>query len=250
MTHPPPPCVLLDWDTDFFGFRTGRVRGNTLTGTLIEQIENWRTRNHIRCLYFLARSDDGLTTRLAEAHGFHLTDLRVTLECKIPAPPPQKAEFLRPAREDDLPTLTTLARAGFTDSRFFYDPGFPRERAEALYEAWVRRDFGDSSAIVLVAASAENLPLGYISCQHRPGQDTAQIGLMGVSASARGRSAGQTLVNGALAWAAGRGAVRVTVVTQGRNVAAQRLYQRCGFLTRSVELWYHKWYDSEEDQYG
>ena len=36
------------------------------------------------------------------------------------------------------------------------------------------------------------------------------------------------------------------VVTQGRNIAGQRLYQRCGFLTRSVELWYHKWYPAVE----
>jgi hypothetical protein len=31
-------------------------------------------------------------------------------------------------------------------------------------------------------------------------------------------------------------------VTQGRNLAAQRLYQRTGFLIRDLQLWYHKWY--------
>jgi hypothetical protein len=34
----------------------------------------------------------------------------------------------------------------------------------------------------------------------------------------------------------------VNVVTQGRNSKAQRLYERCGFLTRSVQLWYHRWF--------
>jgi ribosomal protein S18 acetylase RimI-like enzyme len=35
----------------------------------------------------------------------------------------------------------------------------------------------------------------------------------------------------------------VSVVTQGRNVAAQRLYQRAGFVTASTQLWYHRWLD-------
>jgi hypothetical protein len=34
----------------------------------------------------------------------------------------------------------------------------------------------------------------------------------------------------------------VLVVTQGRNYAAQRLYQRNQFRTCEVQLWYHKWY--------
>jgi hypothetical protein len=34
----------------------------------------------------------------------------------------------------------------------------------------------------------------------------------------------------------------MTVVTQGRNRGAQRLYQQCGFLSRDLQLWHHKWY--------
>jgi len=43
-------------------------------------------------------------------------------------------------------------------------------------------------------------------------------------------------------WFADQNASNITVVTQGRNVAAQRLYQRLGFVTRSLELTYHKWF--------
>jgi len=35
------------------------------------------------------------------------------------------------------------------------------------------------------------------------------------------------------------------VVTQGRNLAAQRLYQRNGFVTASLQLWYHRWFPRE-----
>ena len=28
----------------------------------------------------------------------------------------------------------------------------------------------------------------------------------------------------------------------GRNLAAQRLYQRSGFVTASLQLWYHRWF--------
>ena len=62
-------------------------------------------------------------------------------------------------------------------------------------------------------------------------------------AGSRGRGGGSALVQGALAWFADRGVTQVLVVTQGRNVGAQRLYQKAGFLTRKVELWYHRWFD-------
>ena len=62
---------------------------------------------------------------------------------------------------------------------------------------------------------------------------------------ARGQGLGGTLVAGAVSWFAGEGLATVSVVTQARNVTSQRLYQRCGFVTRSVQLYYHKWYSAE-----
>jgi len=37
-------------------------------------------------------------------------------------------------------------------------------------------------------------------------------------------------------------------VTQGSNIAAQRLYQRSGFLPKSVQLWYHFWPREQRDE--
>ena len=56
----------------------------------------------------------------------------------------------------------------------------------------------------------------------------------------------KALIAAALDWCEAEGAEEVAVVTQGRNVAAQRLYQRCGFVTQRLELWYHKWFLPEE----
>ena len=35
--------------------------------------------------------------------------------------------------------------------------------------------------------------------------------------------------------------MKSSLVTQGRNLYAQRLYQKAGFFTKGTELWYHKW---------
>jgi len=113
---------------------------------------------------------------------------------------------------------------------------------KSLYAIWIARDYADPSTTALVARSPENRPLGFCFTPSQGRGGGCQISLVGVDESARGQGTGQALIEGALAWAIQRGASLVSVITQGRNVRAHRLYQRTGFLSRAVELWYHKWY--------
>jgi len=53
---------------------------------------------------------------------------------------------------------------------------------------------------------------------------------------------GEMLVRGAVAWCADAGLARSMLYTQARNVASQRLFQRLGFRTAAVDLWFHKWF--------
>ena len=69
-----------------------------------------------------------------------------------------------------------------------------------------------------------------------------EIALVGVQARARGRGIGQALLQAARTWFEENGLRAIRVATQGRNLAAQRLYQRNGFRTETVQLYYHRWF--------
>jgi dTDP-4-amino-4,6-dideoxy-D-galactose acyltransferase len=254
MTPAEPVLSLLEWDSAFFGRRIARANLDRLTADSAAALDAAAHAEQIDCLYLLAASDDPLTARLVGDHDYRFTDIRLTFEITLNAPPPAAAYTLRPAREHDLPQLRVIARSSYGLSRFYYDACFPRERCDALYETWIERSVAGWADAVLVVelpdsqGSASGDPLyngligGFISCHLRDTSTKGEIGLVGVAAASRGQNVGQSLVNGALGWFAAQGVQSVSVVTQGRNVAAQRLYQRGGFLTRSVHLWYHKWF--------
>ena len=143
----------------------------------------------------------------------------------------------------DLPRLRRIAAASHRDSRFYHDRHFDRRRCDALYAGWIETSCADPAGVVLVAAAAgpAGPPAGYVT--GTIGADgEGRIGLFAVAADARGRGVGSALIAAVLDWFAGRGADPVSVVTQGRNVRAQRLYQRFGMRIRSVELWFHRWW--------
>ena len=88
--------------------------------------------------------------------------------------------------------------------------------------------------------SLEKQPVGYVSL-HLLANGQGQIGLIGVGERARGKGVGKSLIYGSMDWLLAQNVEIERVATQGRNIAAQRLYQSCGFLTHSVQLWHHRW---------
>jgi len=234
-----PLCQYLDWDSTFFGYRIARVLGNRLTEQSVRQIRKWCDTQKIDCLYFLADSDHPETVSLAEQARFHLVDVRVTLAIKLDSSLGAGAAqaCVRHFKAEDLPVLRAIARVSHRDSRFYYDQNLPQSRCDALYEAWIENSTQGYAQTVLVA-EVSNRPAGYISCHvGSPGQ----IGLFAVAAEAQGQGLGQQLVLAAFCWFLDHKISEVSVVTQGRNIRGQRLYQSCGFSARSLQLWYHYW---------
>ncbi len=240
------PAVLLAWDTAFFGRRIGRVVGDRFDAELARSVDDWARRNAVEALYFLARPDDPLTTAMAEAAGFRFVDIRLTFALERPTPSGPLRPEIRAARADDLAALQALARVSHGDTRFFFDTAFARERAQALYAAWIQRACEDAAGVVWVPVDERDRPLGYLSCHYDAVETAGEIGLVAVDPTAQGKGLGRALIDAGLTWFAEQGATRVTVVTQGRNRAAQRLYQRGGFLTDSLALWFHKWFITGE----
>jgi dTDP-4-amino-4,6-dideoxy-D-galactose acyltransferase len=231
---------VLNWDSAFFGFRVARIREKRLTTPTLASILEWCGRERVRCLYFLASGDSAETTALVEGNGFRMADLRFTLARELGVIA-GSTKSVRSFSESDLPSLQAIAAVSHRDSRFYYDPGFPDQRCDELYATWIERSCHGYADTVLVAEHGCE-PAGYVSCHLQSGGIGA-IGLLAVADRSRGLGLGRQLITGALRFLAESGCKQATVVTQGRNCAAQRLYQNCGFRSASMEVWYHRWFE-------
>jgi len=230
-------CTLLEWDTEFWGRPIGRVDDGPLDAERLHAVDAWAADHEIDCLFYLAHTDDVPSMHVAESGGFRCVDVRVDFDCRtrlVDPPPP-----VRLGRREDVDPLRAIARKSHDITRFYADPRFPDERCDVLYDLWLVNSFEGFADAVLVL-DVDGRAAGYVTC-HATG-DTGSIGLIGVEAAERGRGHGQTLVKGAIDWSKQRGLDRMTVATQGRNLAAQRAFEACGFRTTSVGLWFHKWY--------
>lgn len=244
-------CEFLPWDSNFFGARIARIKKHYLDSNLMEDVFIWCHSNRIDCLYFLVDPNHYETMESVEKYTFQLVDIRITLGFKNLL----NAEYLtsdqianslgfqiRKASKHDINQLVAIAQTAHKDTRFFYDPHFPDEKCSNLYATWISNSLQGFADIVLVAEKSSNV-IGYITCKiDLENLNLGHIGLLAVDEKVRGLGIGPALVNQSLYWFRSQAIDEVRVPTQGRNIAAQRLYQRCGFLTHSLQLWYHKWF--------
>jgi dTDP-4-amino-4,6-dideoxy-D-galactose acyltransferase len=240
-TERDPVCTYLEWDSQFFQRRIARLNRHRLDQATMAECALWCRQHRIDCLYFLADSNDLETPRLAEANDFHLTDIRMTL-ARVVVPEDFAAnsfDGFRHAREDDLRALRAIAQTSHHDTRFYFDGHFEQENCDLLYATWIENSFRGFAQAVLVA-EADGEPAAYLTCHLN--DQASQIGLVGVAEGHRGKGLATKLVRAFLSWSREQGARRALVVTQGRNLPAQRLYQRNGFITSSMDLWYHRWF--------
>jgi ribosomal protein S18 acetylase RimI-like enzyme len=209
----------LPWDTAFFGFNIARVCRGRLTPDLVARILAACVKERFDCLYLLADSDDRVTIDLAALHGLRFVDIRHTLQLSLQTSPGAPSPIVRNFRPDDLPALLKIAAYSHTDSRFFFDPGFPDHLCARLYQTWIEKSCEGYAAAVLVAELSSRVA-GYVTCDPVPGTTVGSIALCAVAEEFRGCGVGKALMNAALHRLRGLGVERVTVVTQGRNIAA------------------------------
>jgi len=224
----------LAWDSEHFGFAVGKVLA-PVDAARLEAAAAAADGAGIRCLTALVGGAETAAVVAAETAGFRCYDVRVELDREVRPEP--RGEGVREAEPAEFERLSPIAATSFLDSRFYADPHFPREAVEALYVAWLRRGFSGGERLVLVTEDGE----GFIVCDRDERAGVGTVELIAVAAPARGRGHGARLVRQAEAVFAEVGLGTARVVTQGANVAAQRLYQGEGYRTRDTSLWLHRW---------
>jgi ribosomal protein S18 acetylase RimI-like enzyme len=232
----------LEWDSAHFGRRIARIHYEGLSPAKLAQAVSCADESAVDCLYLLAPASDTPMIGNAEDLGFRFADMRLRLGADISsAAGMEDVDYVRQFRPSDAARLKEIARVSHTDSRFFRDPHFSRTDCQRMYELWIEKSYAGWASFVLVADAGGGVS-GYITCHQH--ETAASIGLFAVSEEARGTGVGSALVRAACARAQQQGASRAAVVTQGANPRAQRVYQRCGFITESIQFWLHRWRSS------
>ena len=238
--------TFLPWDTAHFGVRVARSNLRELDAKSAERLMTACREQDIDCLYFLADSGDQPTVRQLQGCGFDLVDVRVTRDLSLKAPltmPRVEGVAFRLLQPSDVDPLIAMSQNLITVSRFFSDRHFDKAKVASMYEIWLEKSLTSDFADAVIVAELGGRPAGFATCllNRPPGQGNAA--LVGVAEFARGRRLGSPLLVAGGAWFREQGMHTASVITQGQNIAAQRMYEHAGFRMRRTELWFHKWFN-------
>lgn len=227
---------LLDWDSHFFKRKIGRVVHKRIDRVLWDAINAEARDLGIECLYFLVDISCSSTQDVVREHRLLWVDTRLEYT-RNEITSLNQNPHIRLATFDDLLALTPLARTSHLDSRFFFDPNFPQETCEDFFQVWLKNSFCGFADAVFVFDDGKIS--GYMTL-HRH-DEIGQIGIIAVDPAARGHGIGRSLMDAAHTQYSQWGLSTANVVTQLRNIQAQRLYQANGYRITSAYHWYHYW---------
>ncbi len=132
--------------------------------------------------------------------------------------------------------LESLALESGIFSRFNQDQRLKSGEFEKLYKLWIKKSLEAKEALL-----PEN-EAGFVSCSVK--EDLAQIGLIAVDKSHRGKGWGKRLIQAAESFAFSKGAKKMRIGTQESNQLACSLYEKLGYeVVERVWVW-HYWSSS------
>lgn len=234
---------ILHWDSVFFGYPIALIGSKYLTANIFKIIDRYVKDNQFKLIQYLCNCHDDLSVKIAEYNGFHFTDIRLTFNYEVKRINEESkiiADACRIADISHLSALRSITSNLYKHSRYFYDGNFDVEKINQFYSEWVEKAIKGTFDDECYAWYEDEQPIAFCTIQY-PVKARANIGLFGVSKEHWGKGVGKKLLSSVINRLAVKEIENIEVVTQGRNYAAQRLYQSVGFKTLTTELWYHKW---------
>lgn len=235
---------FLDWDSEIFEFAMAAVNAPILTPETMTLIQNEAKKQKIRFLQYLCACDDLDNIHQAETAGFHFIDIRLTFQKILSSSdftPERKTDIhFGLATPEHIPAIIHMSNGLYEDFRYCIDKQFPRDKVDAFYHTWLSNAVYGKYDHLCYCLFIDNTPIGYCTIRFTDSH-TASLGLFGIAKEHQRQSLGNYLLQLTCADLFKKGYKNIIVVTQGKNIGAQRTYQGNGFKTASVEMWYHQW---------
>lgn len=185
---------------------------------------------------------------LLETLGFHYIDVRSEYklsEKKTVAGGSSEFEInysstgnVQLEREETL----SMARTIGSVSRYWYDSIVPRDLVEKLYVAWIENSLWHGYAAEVITVRSQGT-LAALTTLKVAGE-VGYIDIIGVNPLFEKRGLGTLLIVLAIDFFQKRNITDIRVITGARNLAANRLYQKNGFIILDTSLIYHKHFNN------
>ncbi len=234
---------LLEWDTQFFGYKIGSVTlTNETPEDLLVAILNEES-SSFRFISLFLPENKTLSSRICEEWNIALADQKVVFHKKLTRSSYTTShhEQIESVMYQDHTKFINLAVASGVQSRFRLDPHFSIIDFERMYEEWIKNTLSGQIADNCYTYSHQQHPIGVVTVKKK--KDYTNIGIIAVESNFRGKGVGNKLLYAAEKYSYENGFQEITLATQQRNIGACHFYQQNGYLPKTTTNIYHFWND-------
>jgi dTDP-4-amino-4,6-dideoxy-D-galactose acyltransferase len=228
---------FLSWDTDFFGYKVGKV---TNLETDIFLVLSEAKKQNYKLLYASLNPNNILQNKIyIENNGF-LADQKITFLQNIPNDikiSENKTELYENTEINQ--NLISLALQSGIYSRFKIDKNFKNQEFERLYTTWIENSVKKEIAQKVIIQKENNQIIALLTLGIK--NKRADIGILAVDTHCRGKKVGKNLIERAFFESNLLNQNLIQVVTQKANQEACCFYQKMGFQIEKIENIYHFW---------
>jgi len=237
---------VLDWDTKYFGFKVVKIIKNIKNIDELITVLDSAKKEKVTLVYWANTEYPGDDINLTiDKLGGLLVDEKITYKIDLTTTISETRNELKDViiepYNPSIPMwlMHALAIQSGEYSRFAVDPHIPREKYEGLYKIWIESSVNKQIANEVLVILEKGAVAGMITLGEKSGR--GDIGLLAVDKKYRGKKYGIALVYAAHQWFVDHEYNSGQVVTQRKNQAACKLYEKCGYTVDTVEYYYHFW---------
>lgn len=235
---------LAPWDEPVCGFPVMQITALQVLGPTAsaEMLQFEKARDAIGAGLVSCRlpHDHLPESMMLEDHGFRFIEM-------IYAPELDLSDFdsgnslhllhVRRARDEDLPTLTEIARTAFSSERFKMDPRLDPSISDQRFQNWVTSSLHHAAQELYVISDGARKVAFFVTELLSDG--TCYWHLNAVAPDAQGRGYGRRVWLSMIKQAADSGAQRVITSIAARNHRVLNLYARLGFTFLPPSMTFH-----------
>ncbi|MBK7037743.1 MAG: GNAT family N-acetyltransferase [Chitinophagales bacterium] len=229
-----------NWDSNFLGFRVGDLYTLCDENFLSQQLIKYKEEGY-RLLYWKIEEQDVDSLTIAKNLHLHTYDTKVTYQLSLVDNKPVIPSYSIVQNYSGAITseLIELGKQSGDFSRFHNDKNFPPGTFEKMYAEWILNSFSAEQSDAIFILEENAIMFGFATVFFN--EDDAEIVLIAIEPEYRNKGYAKMLVDHISGYVYAEGYRNLYVVTQEQNIAACKLYERCGFTMIKKEYIYHIW---------